>query len=743
MSQPRKSLAAGEIQFYDSYEPGLKDGTYLIGVAQTLKGKDAPIKDVSITPVSQKFVVQGPRFALDPSEIHTVFPANGATGEFDRVLPHVVLNKRVIPWERDIPGLGLTVPWLALLVFSDGELIGDPGGGNFSKTLTVQELLAPDAQTRKPLLDSRTLTKDDLAHTCQAITCSSALLAQIVPTSSELPYLTHVRQVNTDEKVNFDLKDAGLFSVVVGNRFPQAGTPSAARKCIVHLVSLEGFGDLLAGASPKVAAQPNIQLVTLANWTFSCLADTSQTFGGLAKNLACDPAGLRPAASLMLRLPFKPATATDGDSAAVAVQQRLNDGYVALGYHASSGEDGFGWYRGPFSAVVSHAVPGAASFEAADAARIYDPSTGVFDLSLAAAWQAGRCLALASAPFATALTRVRLAVDATIEQLSAPTAHEVHANLAQIFTGGSIRAIRQASVEGGVARRPASASAVPQRTPIAALRAVLAKAEIQTQLANRMETDAIAQDVADWLGQLLLLRNVSFVHLVPDPRILPAESIRFFYLDVNWLDALIDGALSVGLATSRNSAVQALFAPKLRQMAQASALAWRANQIGQPPPPLPDGPTAGFLLRSALVSGWPGLSVSGTRAKAGVPLLRIERLAPNVLVALFNGVPDTVVLGEPQEGLEFGVDDDGNVETRILTALPNVTPGKPTPAPYRDGDQRVLNISSTPGSSDVPADLIGRLAQTLAVERSAIGPAYFAAQLVKGPGRLEFAINPS
>ena len=49
-----------------------------------------------------------------------------------------------------------------------------------------------------------------------------------------------------------------------------------------------------------------------------------------------------------------------------------------------------------------------------------------------------------------------------------------------------------------------------------------------------------------WLGKLALLTGVPFNYLVPDERMLPLESIRFFYLDPNWVAALSDGAFSIG-----------------------------------------------------------------------------------------------------------------------------------------------------------------------------------------------------
>ena len=77
----------------------------------------------------------------------------------------------------------------------------------------------------------------------------------------------------------------------------------------------------------------------------------------------------------------------------------------------------------------------------------------------------------------------------------------------------------------------------------------------------------------------------------------------------------------------------------------------------------------GFLLRSRAVSGWPGLHVRAYKAEPAendeeilpeshpdrVKLLRLERLAPAVLLALFDGLPQVVHIEEPRHGVQFGV----------------------------------------------------------------------------------------
>ena len=72
---------------------------------------------------------------------------------------------------------------------------------------------------------------------------------------------------------------------------------------------------------------------------------------------------------------------------------------------------------------------------------------------------------------------------------------------------------------------------------------------------------------------------------------------------------------------------------------------------------------SGFLLRSRVVSGWPTLEVTGYD-EAGNPLtvLRMDHLAPGVLLFLVEGLVHHVDIHEPAEGLHFGLDvgDDGS-----------------------------------------------------------------------------------
>ena len=58
-------------------------------------------------------------------------------------------------------------------------------------------------------------------------------------------------------------------------------------------------------------------------------------------------------------------------------------------------------------------------------------------------------------------------------------------------------------------------------------------------------------ETLSWLARRRVLEGIPFQYLVPTEDALPPETIRFFHIDRNWLDALIDGCLSVALTTSR------------------------------------------------------------------------------------------------------------------------------------------------------------------------------------------------
>ena len=66
--------------------------------------------------------------------------------------------------------------------------------------------------------------------------------------------------------------------------------------------------------------------------------------------------------------------------------------------------------------------------------------------------------------------------------------------------------------------------------------------------------NVVPRELRRFMARLRLLHGVPFNYLVPDAQLLPIETIRFFYIDRAWTDALVQGALSIGTVSSADRA---------------------------------------------------------------------------------------------------------------------------------------------------------------------------------------------
>ena len=228
---------------------------------------------------------------------------------------------------------------------------------------------------------------------------------------------------------------------------------------------------------------------------------------------------------------------------------------------------------------------------------------------------------------------------------------------------------------------------------------------------DKDEDGVIPAELRNWLVQLRLLHAVPFAYLVPDTELLPEESIRWFYLDRRWTDALVQGVLSVGTVNSDDRTQLAAQYPAIRDELDREE---RNLRRGSDDPRLDGvaGPVSGFLLRSKAVSGWPALHVRGFSGEPpgrddakpptdmDVRLLRLERLAPAVLLCLFDGIPQTVYIEEPRQGVQFGFtvtnQPDGSQQAQVRprdASTFEYLPGKPETVPFRaNGGSGVVDI---------------------------------------------------
>ncbi|EDY49923.1 conserved hypothetical protein, partial [Streptomyces clavuligerus] len=251
------------IAFHDNQVPDLAPGTYSIGVSQVLSG----VNDSDALTAAQDIEVRAPQFALDPADVRAVFPADGSTGDYTSVLPHITLTVPFLPWARPSGSGAAGMPWLAVAVFAEHELPNDPLARGAVDTMTVQYLLAgAEGDVQVPAIDTATVPADILQSSCATIRIPAQTFTRVLPRADELPALAHAREIAPAPAApRGEETAAGSYAVVVGNRLPPSGTG----RCTVHLISVEGLTAALPGGTPPGR---DVRAVSLWTWSF-----TSQT----------------------------------------------------------------------------------------------------------------------------------------------------------------------------------------------------------------------------------------------------------------------------------------------------------------------------------------------------------------------------------------------------------------------------------------------------------------------------------
>jgi len=406
----------GSMVLYDDIVPAFDDGDYRL-VSATEVAFDA---EQHARPVLRAFTIDGPRFNLPPGEVASVYPPRNARGSFDLGLPHVALRRRTLPWERpldarrpipppvvnpgDPPPLAARAPWLALLLFEDGE------DAELLRNVPLERVVPADVFAR--LGSPRNIL-------CDALDVERGLLADVLPSKEELKLLVHVREVNVEDRELATGSGDGFFSVVVCNRLPSQG--ASCRAC---LVSLEERSDLVAANPPpeatvaprrppraRIEADSELdraelrphdeqfvmipatiglpeprraRLVVLHTWQFT--SQGAGRFEDLMMNLDVAMAGTVTSAQ---------PTMTDSGHLV-----------MSLGDRAGAVEDVL--MRGPLVGVPLTRDP-LGPYHSADQARRVSPETGLEDISYAAAFEVGRLLAASDRALAQALMQWRRA----------------------------------------------------------------------------------------------------------------------------------------------------------------------------------------------------------------------------------------------------------------------------------------------------------------------------------------------
>jgi hypothetical protein len=271
-----------------------------------------------------------------------------------------------------------------------------------------------------------------------------------------------------------------------------------------------------------------------------------------------------------------------------------------------------------------------------------------------------------------------------------------------------------------------------------------------TKLTNTVSYDP-PDEVKRFLARAVLLYGIPFQYLVPDERMLLPESVRFFFLDPGWIAMMIQGATSVGRLDAQDTVLDTTMRHRALQQAMIDAALVRGNgkDIGEPQATEAKWPLTGFLLRSSVVDGWQGVEMK-TYDKDGVELapLRIDRLAPDILLCIFNGTVMHMTVKQPPEGLHFGLSPLGNgqyqrLSLRKVTAKSggSVEPGQQIPnsgapinVPVRNGKSRPTRVVRVAEL----ASLFQQRLTSLGQEAPEFTSGEFGVEMVESPGLVDF-----
>lgn len=481
-----------DVTFYRFDKPALKSGSYTVNMTLDLElSKTVEIlpdsfspelsKTVEIPPDSfsleYQFQVYGERFALKPGDIHSVYPPSNSIGDFSNVIPQIVLNRSTMPWEREPVNITSNsdeddcpeqIPWLAVLLFNES----DQPESKIIKLLTVLQNpqdYVNESESNETVkwhqLDDAELQYEDAE--ISVIDVKWQYLKYLIPDYEDLGYLAHVRQRQEGNKR----------AVVIGNRIPDSSSRWTA-----YLVSLEHlYTDGNQFEFCNSGDNDYVRLISLFSWSFSCKVSENNTahFVELASKI--HPYPLQNVIPIQLNGTPK-------------IVDNLQKGYVPLPHRFRTGQQTISWYHGPLLPGDNDAAFDNSISNADELVR-YNESTGMFDISYAAAWELGRLLILQNRQAAL----------------------ELH-NWKRAYTRVTNRSLAQ-------------------QMPIP-----LAEQSIEM-------LEEIPEILQDWFSRLSNLELLPFIYLVPDERMLPEESMRLFSVDNMWIDCLLDGAFSVGRMT--------------------------------------------------------------------------------------------------------------------------------------------------------------------------------------------------
>ncbi|KAJ4294661.1 hypothetical protein N0V88_004890 [Collariella sp. IMI 366227] len=553
----------------------------------------------------------------------------------------MVFNDPTLPWERTASAVYTdddatnTVPWLAMLLFTQDEL--RLSNSNLSTMFAATSLGTSAKQSDMLTINMLASEIPEVTNSASAVVFDlegdganaktdlifvpSALFnalfmqydtqGQVTPGQTNAwvhhhRFLAHLRHIHLDGAPTAAMTEDEdhTYSVVVGHRTGPLDITQPTT-VVAHLVNIEGVE-----AMSWPATKGYVALSSLYSWDYTCLPPNSlgvaDTFAQLGTSLSVLRPGL-----------------TDSDL------------------------------------------------------QILDQKLNLMDLTYSAAWNLGKALALADQTFAAALSRVRAqifdvamkeaqesVVKAWAADLEIPSPYRTREDVVSSIAS-TLRKIRELPRSKRLQQDPNGMAHRWFRPEYPKLDLTYKGSEIDPVIdqylasaaaivASTTDGDGSSQSppapynefnvpyspdwavVLKWVMDRYFLVNVPPHYLISDSSHLPSEALRFFNVDSAWVWAMVDGGLSLANHLDQSD-------DRLRDAIKGAINTYLTTQIpglGYVPPL----PTYGFFVRSTLVIKFPDMIVDlkGTDKTdtTGPPeILRHEILGQDTLFGLLRAPP--------------------------------------------------------------------------------------------------------
>lgn len=629
------SSESQEVTFHDEHRPFLDEGTYQVTFHQNITGKQVisekindkkkTVPDVeksfnmALTPQEIDFNVAGPRFQMPPSIVHAVHPPAGGQGNYMSHLPKLTLKRSTLPWERSPKESGtsdtISASWLFLLLVDETEeghikeLNGVKLEGN-GKQASLKNNAGSEVGTIDKLGGDIALHP----HPFNALSVDTQWVGNLIPaTLEELQYLSFASTKSGEHE----------HGVILSNRLPLPGNNST-----VYLISLENNYD--SGAFSGKTLNGKYFFPYFYKWTFHTNVDylVTEAISNEVKKKYPHEKSLDPIVDQLFTswkafeqnpvansLP-KEATALIKQKAKLpgvtfhGLLHNLTAGFKAFNLaDGSSGLTSIGTIHMPFEQIAPQTSENAYYHGPFVAAKIKMPNTIGLPIKGAAEWN--------------------MQLKATDLYLTNSGTHQIDISYGAAMELGRLTALNNVSfAETFISWKKQAAVALYQDGSTQAHLSFYTNAQYNANI-----PDHIRQQFDDWKQ----LKGIPYQYLIPDPDLLPLESLRYFYLDTNWINAFLYGAFSIG-----HTILPKLLKPKLNELLMDN------NTEHQ-----------GFLLNSFAVSGWPDYEVkafhkSGKKevqiASADL-FIRQKNLSKNIVMQVYK---------QPFDQLQFGLHHSKN-----------------------------------------------------------------------------------